>query len=65
MSGSDAKSIENNATDCDNPISLDEIEKGLWLGVFNLNNKLLSTQNNCNVSCVLQEVSLLHLMLKR
>lgn len=32
MSEIEAKSIENNETDCDNPISLDEIEKGLWLG---------------------------------
>lgn len=34
MSGREAKSAENNETDCDNPISLDEIEKGLWLGGF-------------------------------
>lgn len=32
MSEIEAKSIENNETDCDDPISLDEIEKGLWLG---------------------------------
>lgn len=34
MSVNEAKSIEINETDCDNPISLDEIEKGLWLGLF-------------------------------
>lgn len=34
MSVNEAKSIEINETDCDNPISLDEIEKGLWLGWF-------------------------------
>ncbi|XP_055302217.1 dual specificity protein phosphatase MPK-4 [Sitodiplosis mosellana] len=34
MSGREAKGAENNETDCDNPISLDEIEKGLWLGSF-------------------------------
>lgn len=28
--------IDNNVMLCDNPISLDEIEKGLWLGGFNL-----------------------------
>lgn len=33
MSGHEAKSSENNETDCDNPISLDEIEKGMWLGM--------------------------------
>lgn len=27
-----AKGIDNNVMLCDNPISLDEIEKGLWLG---------------------------------
>lgn len=36
MSGSAAKIHENNETECDNPISLDEIEKGLWLGAFYL-----------------------------
>lgn len=34
MSVNEVKSIEINETDCDNPISLDEIEKGLWLGLF-------------------------------
>lgn len=34
MSESEGKGIETNETDCDNPISLDEIEKGLWLGMF-------------------------------
>lgn len=34
MSETEGKGIETNETDCDNPISLDEIEKGLWLGMF-------------------------------
>lgn len=34
MSVNEAKCIEINETECDNPISLDEIEKGLWLGLF-------------------------------
>lgn len=34
MSETAGKSIETNETDCDNPISLDEIENGLWLGMF-------------------------------
>lgn len=37
MSATKAKGIETNDVDCDNPISLDEIEKGLWLGSFNAN----------------------------
>lgn len=32
MSEPKEKSSETNETDCDNPISLDEILKGLWLG---------------------------------
>lgn len=40
MSESEAKCIEINETDCDNPISLDEIEKGLWLGVYHFKIKL-------------------------
>lgn len=36
MSKKEAKGIENSDPDCDNPISLDEIEKGLWLGWFTL-----------------------------
>lgn len=35
MSGKQVKSAVDNKFDCDNPISLDEIEKGLWLGMFN------------------------------
>lgn len=34
MSETKKKRIETNETDCDNPISLDEIENGLWLGEF-------------------------------
>lgn len=30
--------IDNNVMLCDNPISLDEIEKGLWLGEHNFPN---------------------------
>lgn len=37
MSGHEAKVTYNNEKDCDNPISLDEIEKGLWLGTGNIN----------------------------
>lgn len=48
MSGREAKSAENNETDCDNPISLDEIEKGLWLGRF-----LLIQLENRKSACVL------------
>lgn len=33
MSKSGAKGAENIETECDNPVSLDEIEKGLWLGM--------------------------------
>lgn len=36
MSGNQAKSADNNEIECDNPISLDEIEKRLWLGNINL-----------------------------
>lgn len=35
MTANKAKAIEETDTDCDNPISLDEIENGLWLGSFN------------------------------
>lgn len=34
MSVNERKSIEIDETDCDNPISLDEIEKGIWLGLY-------------------------------
>lgn len=36
MSESKRKTIKTNETDCDNPISLDEIVKGLWLGMFDI-----------------------------
>lgn len=36
MSETARKTIEINETDCDNPISLDEIENGLWLGMFSV-----------------------------
>lgn len=58
MSVNEAKSIETNETDCDNPISLDEIEKGLWLGWFLLSFYLLRIKKNkliiilCFFGCV-------------
>lgn len=33
MSKSGTEGAENIGTECDNPISLDEVEKGLWLGM--------------------------------
>ena len=65
MSGREAKGAENNETDCDNPISLDEIEKGLWLGAFHFAFNWKSNKSNvCLFIFDFQEVSLLHLTSK-
>lgn len=65
MSGREAKGAENNEIDCDNPISLDEIEKGLWLGAFHVAFNWKSNKSNVFMFIFdFQEVSLLQLISK-
>lgn len=45
-----SKNLEMVEVECDNPISLDEIEKNLWLGRFFSVSTSFERKNHCELS---------------